>query len=632
MQPFCSQTQSPRAWRAAAAFTLLEMSVVLAVIGLIAGGIFAGHDLIRAAQVRNVEKDTNNFKTAVQQFSAQYGALPGDLFNATNYWGYPNPGVITGASTALQCTQALTLESKAVCNGNSDGQIATNGNLNFNERFYAWKELSNAGYIAGNYLGCSSVAAGSTTNCAGILNTSGFLSRSTPGVDVPRSNLSAAVYIQAYMPGPIGNTDTNLFPGSYNFNVLMIWNAGPTYPLTPLEASSIDSKLDDGSPTTGIVLAAKSTGTWMPNCATSGASTALYNTNFVTPACNIMISLEDVKGTGTINPATLYSGSWGPIPSACSKTCDDGSGPGKILPRTCTGGNGRCDPSIPENPARGSDCNTMPCTCPVDPLLVGAPILDNMGLPTGNNVLPPSNNNINAGQKITAYNAAGDGQTRPCVSNLLEGGVINFDPGYDQPNPPPNSCALPLTLQGAELVAGGPGNASVVLLDTKSIKAYNTDTCDSTIISCNAGTLSGDLTYNQATPTPCSDWYVGWVASPTLAGGGPNPPHGVNGTNWFACSNTTVAFPNSKSPKCTLNLYSDCPSGTYTATSYASAYGDGVTTHQCQAYWMANGNPGGGVGTISHTLPGADPSGDSDEVIKCKTSTTAFDCFTNTTF
>jgi prepilin-type N-terminal cleavage/methylation domain-containing protein len=34
-------------------FTLLEISIVLVVIGLIVGGIFVGQNLIQAAQLRN---------------------------------------------------------------------------------------------------------------------------------------------------------------------------------------------------------------------------------------------------------------------------------------------------------------------------------------------------------------------------------------------------------------------------------------------------------------------------------------------------------------------------------------------------------------------------------------------------
>ncbi len=39
------------------AFTLVELAIVLVIIGLLAGGVLVGKDLIRAAEIRSVIKD-----------------------------------------------------------------------------------------------------------------------------------------------------------------------------------------------------------------------------------------------------------------------------------------------------------------------------------------------------------------------------------------------------------------------------------------------------------------------------------------------------------------------------------------------------------------------------------------------
>ena len=62
-----------------AGFTLIEMSIVLVIIGLITGGVLVGRDLIEAAKIRAQITQVERFKTAVQTFRTKYNGLPGDL-------------------------------------------------------------------------------------------------------------------------------------------------------------------------------------------------------------------------------------------------------------------------------------------------------------------------------------------------------------------------------------------------------------------------------------------------------------------------------------------------------------------------------------------------------------------------
>ena len=68
-------------------FTLIELSIVLLIIGLITGGIVIGQTMIRQTQVMSVIVDEQKYVKAATAFRDKYNALPGDMVNATSYWG-----------------------------------------------------------------------------------------------------------------------------------------------------------------------------------------------------------------------------------------------------------------------------------------------------------------------------------------------------------------------------------------------------------------------------------------------------------------------------------------------------------------------------------------------------------------
>ena len=111
-------------------FTLLELSIVLVIIGLIIGGITAGADLIRSAEINSVGNDITKYKVAINTFKLKYNALPGDIKNAQSYW----PSCIDNGTN--------------LCNGNGNGTLGDNAE---GARF--WQHLSLSGLISGNYIG-----------------------------------------------------------------------------------------------------------------------------------------------------------------------------------------------------------------------------------------------------------------------------------------------------------------------------------------------------------------------------------------------------------------------------------------------------------------------------------------------
>jgi prepilin-type N-terminal cleavage/methylation domain-containing protein len=61
------------------AFTLIELSIVLVIIGLIVGGVLFGKDLIEAAKIRKQARDIEQLNTAINTFYGKYSVLPGDM-------------------------------------------------------------------------------------------------------------------------------------------------------------------------------------------------------------------------------------------------------------------------------------------------------------------------------------------------------------------------------------------------------------------------------------------------------------------------------------------------------------------------------------------------------------------------
>lgn len=278
-------------------FTLVELSVVLVVISLLVGAIVAGTSLIRAARVKSVTSDKEAYQNAILAFRDKYSALPGDMSNATDIWGYATgvAGPITQAKDDT-CAKLLTYSTtKATCNGNGNDSIyeRTGAGWFGHEQYRVWQHLSNAGMIEGSYSGvidCNS----STAICA------------TPGVNTPVSSMPDATWYIA---------DPNLEPAS-SFWFDLLWTtkidkhllyfggtvvanyrtaaSNPFQPImTPQEAWSIDDKFDDGFPGRGKIRVISPDGgnpftASAQLCATTtNAATAVYNLTKTSLECSI---------------------------------------------------------------------------------------------------------------------------------------------------------------------------------------------------------------------------------------------------------------------------------------------------------------------------------------------------------
>lgn len=231
-------------------FSLVELSIVLVILGLLAGGILAGQSLIRASQLRAVGTEYNRYVMAVGAFEEKFGGLPGDLKNANTYWGAADGA---SGSTAGCATTAGT--GTQTCNGNGDGFIYPS--TSSNESFRFWQHLVNAGLIEGSYDGITHGAGATTSTSA----------------NSPASRLgSPALWWVWYYP-PLSGSSVAFDGPIGNFFVLgtpVANNPSNNPSLKPEEMWNIDTKMDDGKPATGNVVIMTNSG--LASCTDTGTS------------------------------------------------------------------------------------------------------------------------------------------------------------------------------------------------------------------------------------------------------------------------------------------------------------------------------------------------------------------------
>lgn len=206
-------------------FSLVELSIVLVILGLLTGGILTGQNLIRAAELRSVTTEFQRYQAAIMTFRSKYFALPGDMRNATDFWGASSG--CSGASPS------------GTCNGNGDGLLSSGWPLvdgTSYEDFEAFNQLALAGLIEGDYTG---IATGDHT----------------PGDEIARSRTGNMTWWVRSEPAVYSIPEF-----TYNSLTFSALRSGytPTIAggggLTSEETWNIDTKLDDGQAGTGLVL------------------------------------------------------------------------------------------------------------------------------------------------------------------------------------------------------------------------------------------------------------------------------------------------------------------------------------------------------------------------------------------
>jgi prepilin-type N-terminal cleavage/methylation domain-containing protein len=188
-------------------FTLIELSIVIVIIGLIVAGVVGGQALVKQANLRSVISDMNKFQVAVNTFKLEYNAIPGDFSRATNYWG------------------GVTVD------GNGDKRVLWQGG-NRDEAFKFWQHLSLSEILPEEYSGTQEYNPGRTFP-NGPLKNSGYYFHVSFGT-VSEGLFNANEHVLFF-----GGHTSAVFGASFN----------PI--ITSKDAISINTKIDDGKPYSG---------------------------------------------------------------------------------------------------------------------------------------------------------------------------------------------------------------------------------------------------------------------------------------------------------------------------------------------------------------------------------------------
>lgn len=254
-----------------AAFTLIELSIVLVIIGLIVGGVLVGQDLIHAAELRSVISMADKLDTSVNTFKLKYNCLPGDCATATNFF------------TAGTCPSGDT-DTNTTCNGDGDKAVDNQwvGTAQARlEHFRFFQHLALAGLLDGSYSGVGG---------PGNLYYDYITGTNSP--KTPISGLGVALYV----PFPVSTVWPDVHGlqedprthelqfGSENISNNINYTSGK---LTVQDLINMDQKVDDGLANDGLLRAPKQAHT--PDCVTGTEPDYAYNTASLEGLCLLMI-------------------------------------------------------------------------------------------------------------------------------------------------------------------------------------------------------------------------------------------------------------------------------------------------------------------------------------------------------
>jgi len=212
------------------AFSLIEISIVIIIMGLLFFSVSSGFKMIENYKLKSVFKELNQVGDAIKQFNTLYEALPGDFHDAYFYFG-----------------DACGRDSPAPngCNGNNDGIIQDAGRDTRSsvETFRFWQHLKLADLIDGNFSGVIGSEENGYHNSENSYNSKYMNYNIIVYTSTRTSNLFGSFF------HPYNNiiVDNATYKEDY-------WTSSDDAPFTIREVYFLDSKFDDGEPLTGYLI------------------------------------------------------------------------------------------------------------------------------------------------------------------------------------------------------------------------------------------------------------------------------------------------------------------------------------------------------------------------------------------
>lgn len=232
-------------------FSLTELSIVIVIIAFLISAILKGQNLVNEARVQSIVSEVANLQVAANSFYIKYRKYPGDFDEAA--------GATTGNWWAVS---AITKDG----DNNSKIEFKNTATTPVYEGYVAWQHLSLAGMLTSPYPGSASVEPTLNTGAA-VPGTDVPLSKSGGGYLIDYSS-SASAY-DATTAGAYGILEKNIMA----LGVPLATSASPVKVggiITPGQAMSLDTKMDDGAPITGSVRGADGSGATAGNCISAG--------------------------------------------------------------------------------------------------------------------------------------------------------------------------------------------------------------------------------------------------------------------------------------------------------------------------------------------------------------------------
>ncbi|MBL9177221.1 MAG: prepilin-type N-terminal cleavage/methylation domain-containing protein [Verrucomicrobiaceae bacterium] len=245
-------------------FTLVEVSIVLVIIGLLIGGILVAKSMVRTAKINAQIQQLQQFDIAVTQFREKFQQLPGDssLFSPAGN----NNRIIDG--------------------GDWWGGVAIFPWLVATEAGNFWKHMSDSRVIPTTFSAVDP-SVGVVPDLSIPKAKIGIRGTVVVGTSI-RSNGYAQDHIGdwwvlCYRSIPHGNSRfCGGISGQYSYDTSLLAS----------DASALDLKLDDGNPDLGIVLAGSIPG---GDAHTSCASGGVYLTSQSRPYCGLHIKMFGIS-------------------------------------------------------------------------------------------------------------------------------------------------------------------------------------------------------------------------------------------------------------------------------------------------------------------------------------------------
>ncbi len=212
-------------------FTLVELAIVMTIIGLLIGGILKAQSMVENAKITRTINTVESFKVAIISFRDKYGGIPGDMVNATTR--LPN------CNASFFCSNGngndKLGQSEDVDNIAWSTFLANKDVLPNLETVMVWKHLVLSNYLSG-------------------VNPSSNPANPGWGETHPASTFAGGFEL-FYDPYTTAGATGNFLRLSNDGLTRTVSGTNGTAAVSPMLASKIDRKMDDGLPLSGFMMA-----------------------------------------------------------------------------------------------------------------------------------------------------------------------------------------------------------------------------------------------------------------------------------------------------------------------------------------------------------------------------------------